>query len=101
MLMIGYDKAGTRVPDANVEKWVDKKVKSYLSRSGKDMVLSVANDLAILAFRVAVKEGKISHKEIIFTDLTTTTRVDKNGNLEHSEFIAGNIHTDLLERLIF
>jgi hypothetical protein len=99
MLTIKYIPSGSRISDIHVESWVYKQIEKY-NKSEVDMELCVANELIILAFRVAVRENKISHNEVCFIKENNTANVDKHGSIDN-ELFKKSTYIDFLYRLIF
>lgn len=61
MLIIGYHRNGVRLPDDDIERWVDKKLATYVKRyssTGKDMELYLSNLIAFSFLVLRLMEDK-------------------------------------------
>ena len=92
MLKVVYDKDGSAVGDFELESEVEEIIGEMID------VYHTCTELMISYFRIAVKEGKISHNDIIFEIDGKEIRCDKFGNLERYPF--NSPIDDSLDRLV-
>jgi hypothetical protein len=67
---------------------VDSKIQTFVNvaLNSKYDFCYVAQTVLIDAFRLAVKEGKINYKEVVFVYEGEEFRVDQNGRFDHYPF---------------
>ena len=81
MITIIYDaRNGIAIPDGQISDVVDSIVES--GRMGRDETHMFSTSIVIDALRLAVKEKRINHDQIVFSFNNQTIRVDPFGNLE-------------------
>lgn len=69
MIIVEYNPTSDYVvPDAEVEKYVDDVLNYYKNTNPTvfGLKITVGSEIIIQAFRVAIKEGRISHNDIVF-----------------------------------
>jgi len=100
MLVIKYKKSGKCIADEDAEEWIDKVLRDYKIHEDKewDTVIYVANELLITIFRVKIKEGRISHRDIIFKYPYRPDGVPNKNGMMVSHPIS--IEDQMLDRLI-
>ncbi len=100
VLVIKYKNTGQCIADDDAEEWVDKIICDYKTYdNNKDMIITIANELLLLLFRVKVKEGRISYEDIIFKyshDIPDGVP-NKYGSIESHPI---STYDDLLERVL-
>jgi len=80
-LFVRYEDSGICLPDSKVEAFVSGYATLLQNPHFRD-VISVANELTILAFRTLIKEKKIAHTDICFVVNNTEFYTNKDGRLE-------------------
>jgi hypothetical protein len=68
------------IPDLKVDEWVDKLVETYENQT-EDYSVVVGTEIMIYGIRVAIMEGRINHKDIVFSFEDEELVVDKDGRL--------------------
>lgn len=98
---------GVVVSDANLHEWVKKRIQWYKTDLKKSKwcrengsTVSVASELLVEAFRIAVVRKLISHKEIVFVFKDEEIKINEKGVLSHYPSGFLDTHTSLLFELI-
>ena len=82
-IRIIYDNAvGLILPDAEVALWVNDLVRKY-ETSKEDYSVTVANEIIVMAVRLAVCQGRINHEDIVFVFMEQEVPMDKNARIEN------------------
>lgn len=81
-LFVHYDSAGICLPDVRVESFVSGYANLLQQKQDTPMVIRVANELTVLAFRALIKEKRINHLDICFVVNNVELYTNKDGRLE-------------------
>lgn len=103
MLIVNYDPDNHFVvEDGKIEKCVNELLEMYFKTAigVYETKITVGSELIVQYFRVAVREGKISHEDIKFEYKGQRIDVDKFGNLREWPKGFCDIVDDYLNRLI-
>lgn len=82
MIEITYDpKLGKSVPDGKVQSWVETFISDALTHNVK--ACKVGSELMIHAIRLAIKQGKLDHNDVVFVFEGEEIKSDKDGRMFH------------------
>lgn len=100
-LIIEYDPINGHVlPDGKIEQYVNNIV-SYVAPDNTSLIENLIGSVVMLdAFRVAVKENKINHKEIVIRFKGLDYKLDKNGSLKYWPEGLADTYDKILDRLL-
>lgn len=102
-LYVVYDPANpySAACDNYIQTWVDHYIDN-LNRNlvGSDFRHITGQELIVLAFRVAVKEGKIDHERIVIVVGEKNYCLDKDGRYKGDAPRMASVMDDLLGRLL-
>jgi len=93
MIIVEYSKDGIPINDFEVKDYVKR-----IINENNDIQIFVSNEIVINFFRVYVREGLISHKDIKFIIDGKESLINKYGILQ--EFPKNTVWDDSLWRLI-
>jgi hypothetical protein len=79
MLTIVYDEVVNPISDFDIDRYVELFIRNIKKNKDVSTSTGTSSELLILAFRVAVKEGKIDCKNIRFRFDKDIIYVDKDG----------------------
>jgi hypothetical protein len=81
-LFVHFNDEGTCLPDSKVEAFTSGYATLLKEKQEVPIVINVANELTILAFRTLIKEKKIAHTDICFVVNNVELYANKDGRLE-------------------
>ena len=98
---IKYDPInGFVTPDANIEECIKNYITTFEVSSEYTYTISVGSELLIDAFRVAIREDKVSHEVVEFEFEDQILKPDSNARLDHWPRGFGDIHSNFFRRLL-
>lgn len=82
MFTIIYDpKHRYALPDGLIERRVSRLIKQAEMAAPRPFEVTVSNELMVLAFRLAIKHGRLDHEQVRFRFGNTVIAPDKTGRL--------------------
>lgn len=90
---------GSTTPDGQIVKRVEEIIEDFIANKYTNVVY-VGSEIILIAFRVAVKEGKLRPKDIVFRFKNQNIQIDKNGECSHYPEGFMDFTNSLLMRLI-
>lgn len=100
-LTIEYNSTNGHVlPDGEIEKYVDT-LASYMRSNTAIPKKELISSVVILdTFRVAVKEGKLNHKEVIIRFEGKNYKLDTEGKISNWPKGLADVYDNILEKLL-
>jgi hypothetical protein len=98
MLTVYYrDTSDAAIPDGEVKAFVEFMATMTNNLGEENIDFTISNEVVIDAIRLAIRKGKIKHKDIVFVFDDRRCFSDKEGNLE---FYPLSVHNDILLELL-
>lgn len=98
-ITIEYDPIkGDVMPDGKVHKYIDDT--TAMAKNAEHIKLVIGSVLLFDAFRVAVKEGRIDHRNITIHFDKRSYNLDTNGKMAFWPIGLCDVYDDILDRLM-